>query len=64
MISRHLPSGNSNQQKAQRARGLARQATETRIRLEKQLEQALQIERILCNEALLCDAVCLGILHS
>jgi len=54
----------TNQQKAQRARGLARQATETRIRLEKQLEQALQIERILCNEALLCDAVCLGILHS
>lgn len=64
MISRHLPSGNSNQQKAQRARGLAQQATETRIQLERQLEQARNEECNRCNDALLAEAVCLGILHS
>lgn len=55
---------NADQQKALRARGLARQATETRIRKERELEQALHDERNRCNEALLAEGVCLGLLHS
>ena len=44
------------QQKAHRARGLARQATEDRQRAEKTLEVLRRKEWELCKEALLIEA--------
>lgn len=43
---------------AHRARGLARQATEDRIRAERTLETLRSKERALCLEALLAEASC------
>lgn len=48
--------------KAHRARGLARQATEDRQRCERTLESLRTKERALCNEALLAEATALGVL--
>lgn len=54
----------ADQHKAQRARGIARQASEMVERKRHELEQALHAERVACNEALLAEAVYLGILHA
>ncbi len=47
---------NEATQKAQRARGLARQVTEDRKRAEKTLEALREKERQLCLEALLAES--------
>jgi hypothetical protein len=49
------------QEKAYRARGLARQATEERQRLERMLADAKQKETLACNAALLAEAEVLAI---
>lgn len=49
------------QQKADRARGLALQATEERQRLERMLTDAKEKERLACNAALKAEAAALGI---
>jgi hypothetical protein len=55
----------SEEQKVQhtlRARGLARQATEDRIRAERTLEVLKKKEWQLCNEALLAEAALAGVI--
>ena len=49
------------QQKVVRARGLARQATEERQRLERMLAQAKEKEAVACDAALKAEAAALGI---
>jgi len=50
------------QQSAIRARGLARQATEDRIRAERTLEVLRRKEQDLCNAALLAEAALAGVI--
>jgi len=52
------------QQSATRARGLARQATEDRIRAERTLDVLRRKEQDLCNAALLAEAAQAGVIAS
>lgn len=60
----HMTPTERLEQASVRARGLARQATEERERLERMLMQAKERETLACARALVAEAAVLGVSNS
>lgn len=58
----HMNESEKSVARVHRARGLAKQATEDRIRAERTLETLKKKESQLCNAALLAEAALAGVI--